>query len=228
MKPVVLLYNYQTLIAGFVALGGAALTVLAINKQIKSSQDQEDERRRRRNLAARAMMPAALSEICNYSERCMKILLPLLPAAGEHRVTGRIQSVPPVPTEALYTLRHSIEFGDDQVAEVIADLIRKIQIQHTRLVSTENRLSSAQSVLRSNVLDYIVDALEVFARASKLFPYARRATDEPATATVKEDLELAARNCGIWDESHEGGQIFARIAEIYRTEDGGKTAVQRG
>jgi hypothetical protein len=226
VKPIVVIYNYQTLIAGFAAFAGAVLTVLVINKQIREASRQESERRRRQNLAARAMMPAALSEICFYSERCISLLRTLLPATGEHRVFGHFNEVPAVPAEALFTLRQSIEFGDDRVAEAIADLIRKIQIQHTRIIGTKSRLLSPdETVLRTNLLDYIVDALEVHARASNLFRYARRETEHAPAEPNSDNVKLSARNCGLWDDINS--EIFGRIEKMYGTENGAGIAVPR-
>ena len=137
MKPIVLLYNYQTLIAGALAFGGAVLTVVFLRRQIFQSDAQELERRRRENLAARAMMPAALSEIGEYSRECVKLLRPLLPALPEQVIRGEIQEIPLLPAEALFTLRQSVEFGSNDIAENIADLIRKLQIQRSRLHTHE-------------------------------------------------------------------------------------------
>src|SRR5437763_10162209 len=83
LKPIVIFYNYQTFIAGILAFGGAWWTVRIIRRQITQTGKQELERRRRRNFAARAIMPAALSALCDYSEKCLKILLPLLPPPEE-------------------------------------------------------------------------------------------------------------------------------------------------
>ena len=214
LKPIVLFYNYQTFIAGVFALVGAGLTVRYVRKQIKQSDDQEIERRRRQNLAARAMMPAALSDICHYSENCVKILRPLLPALSETLVSDKIHTVPEIPVEALFTLRQSVEFGSNEIALNIADLIRKLQIQHSRLRSTQTRLllpGEGELVLRANIIDYIIDALEVHARASNLFHYARREGETSPQIPNSSEVQSAARACDIWDDD----EIYARIKTQY-------------
>lgn len=158
-------------------------------------------------------MPAALSELCGYAQKCVNLLLPLMPrTSDEQRVTGQLAEIPPIPHEALFALGESIEFGEDRVAEAIADLIRKIQIQHARVVSVRQRLALDQLVMRTNITDYIVDAVEVFARASKLFPYARRETDEPPDELIGNDMRTAAHACDIWEENAD---IFARVRTRY-------------
>ena len=63
-----IVFNFQTLLGAILAIAGAWWTVSAIKRQIRHLETQETERRRRRNAAARSVMPAALSELCDYSE----------------------------------------------------------------------------------------------------------------------------------------------------------------
>jgi len=44
VKPITWIYNFQTLIAGALALGGAVVTICGIWHQVRQSQRQEDER----------------------------------------------------------------------------------------------------------------------------------------------------------------------------------------
>jgi hypothetical protein len=157
------------------------------------------------------MMPAALSELCAYSQNCITLLRPLIPKTpDEQRIIGELAEIPPIPYNALFTLRESVEFGGDQLAEAIADLISRMQIQHARATSVKGRLLSQDKiVVRTNIVDYIVDCLEVFARASKLFAYARRETDEAPGPLTCGDVRTAAHACDIWEED---GDIFARIS----------------
>ena len=52
-----LLYDWQTLVTGVLALLGAAATVAVVRQQINASHAQEEERRSRTHYAARAAMP---------------------------------------------------------------------------------------------------------------------------------------------------------------------------
>ena len=214
MKPITLFYNYQTFVAGVLALGGAAWTVIAIRAQIKQSDRQENERRFRRNLAARAMMPAALAEICRYSEASVRILRSILPSPSETLFTGEIPEVPQLPAQALFTLKESIEFGNEEVAHNIADLTSFLQVQHSRINDVRSVLLNpeSESVLRANLVIYIIDSLEAYARATTLFSYARRETDIAPAELNEEDIQKAAHACGIWDD---GDEIFIGIKRLY-------------
>jgi hypothetical protein len=212
LKPIVLFYNYQTIISGFLAVMGALVTVIVINKQIRQADRHETERRRRENFAARAMMPAALSELSEYSIACVRALLPLLPEAPGQLVPAELSvNAPPIPPEAVFTLRHAIQFGDDPVAENIADLIRKLQIQHSRIRNIRNWMStSARIIVRANILEFTLDALEIYARCAKLFAYARRETDNAPGAPTEDDILSAAHNCEIWDQADDLRDLIKR------------------
>jgi hypothetical protein len=212
MKPITIIYNYQTLIAGILAVGGAIGTVLMINKQIRQSNKQEQKRRSHQNFAARAMMPAALSALSDYSEKCIKFLLLLLPIApDEHAVTTPISDdIPLIPSDELFTLKQCMEFGDEPITVIIADLIRKLQIQHSRLRDMKSKPNNSFIILDANIIDYILDALEIYARCAKLFTYARRERDSAPSELEKFDMISAAHNCGIWDNSKVDAAINTR------------------
>jgi hypothetical protein len=201
MKPIVILYNYQTVIAGAFALGAAIWTVIMINKQIKQANDQETDRRHRRNRAARSMMPAALSALCDYSERSVNILLPLLTRMQQEEpaATEIVEDIPTIPVDALSTLRECIEFGEDEIEANVAALIRKLQVQHSRLRGIKAELLSEKTLPSDNVTAYVLDALEVYARSTSLLSYARRETEDAATELTEFDFVSAAHNCNIWD-----------------------------
>lgn len=198
--------QYQTLIAGVLAFVGAWWTVRKLSAQIRQSGLIENERRERSHMAARTVMPAALSELDEYASACLRFLeqFHLNPNASGVITAALNIPVPSVPAETLLTLRECIQFGDQSVAELVADMISKIQIQNARLISTTRRLNQpGQLIVQRNIDTYVVDALEIRARAFKLLPYARRAADaSPATPTV-DDIREAARLSDI-DERRTG------------------------
>ena len=215
LKPITWIYNFQTLIAGALALGGAVVTIWGIRHQVKQSENQENERRRRQNMAARAMMPVALMEIHRYARECVSVLLPVLPDPPEQRITAHIGEIPPIPADALFTLRQSVEFGSNEIATYLSDLIRYIQIQHARITDAKRDLlrEGGTIVLRANILQYTIDSLDILARADKLYPYARRDVDVVPEKLQDHDLRTAARACGIWDD--DDSELFIRIKRDY-------------
>jgi hypothetical protein len=72
-----ILYHYQTLFAAAVALAGAFIGALAINRQNVLQQDLFRHDRAGKMAGARAMLPLALSSISQYAEECSELLIPL-------------------------------------------------------------------------------------------------------------------------------------------------------
>lgn len=66
------LFDWQTLVAGVLALIGAGATVYYIHLQIKQVEYLEVARRSREEMAARAVLPLAFSQIVKYAVDCIK------------------------------------------------------------------------------------------------------------------------------------------------------------
>jgi len=154
-------------------------------------------------------MPAALSALVDYATACLKFLDQF--QRDEYGLVAPPPGISPpsVPAEAMLTLRECIQFGDYAVAEVIADMISKIQIQQARLVDILRFAKEHGGIITlANIDTYVVDALEVIARASKLFPYARRDLNARLETPTPDDIRQAARVRGI-DERRE--DVYAQI-----------------
>ena len=121
------LEKWQTLITGFLALGGALMTVWVVLRQIDASNFQENERRERRLFAARAAMPAALSDMLAYVGQVVRILKSLRPAPGGDRVlygTGwNAPTLPRPPADASNALLGCIEAAKGDAVSEIATLL---------------------------------------------------------------------------------------------------------
>jgi hypothetical protein len=202
LKPIVIIYNFQTLITGAMALVGAVWTVVTINKQIRQANTLEAERRARKHLVARAMSANSLSSLTAYSEQCLTILSTLASATGTQTIEAvTMDEIPPIPSEALLTLGQCLEFGDEPIRKDIESLIHKLQIQQSRLRSLKSWLGDEDKlVVRSNVLDFKIDALEIYARCAKLFLYSRGQSDFKTGEPTSDDLISAAQNCGFWGD----------------------------
>ena len=164
----------------------------------------ETDRRERRNLAAQTVMPAALSELIEYASTCLKFLAQFHPHEYGLLTATLNLPVPAVPSESILALKECIEFADKSVADIVADLLSKIQIQQSRLVVIAQRVREPEKIItRMNINTYVIDALEVHARVSKLFPYARRDTQAGPMVPTIDDIRQSARLCDV-DEAGAG------------------------
>lgn len=206
-----LLEKWQTIIAGLLALIGAYLTVAALERQLEIQRQQSDDQRRRKHYAARAALPAALSDLVQYTRACETILKDIGLAS---QLTGRIIFAPPwvsptaplIPHNALQVLQTCIESADEDMMAVIAGLIEDFQVMHARLLTflKDTSPGSATIVTRDHLNDRIIDTLEFDLRCGKMFEYARRRSEGAVSPTTREELSTRAFFEDIHDEDFPG------------------------
>ena len=131
------LFDWQTLIAGALALFGALVTVHYLNKQIILTENMEIERRRREETALKAVLPMALGDIVRYAVDSIK-LIDGLARRKSGLLPGGISTYPPrelprVPSEAVDTIRDCTRYADTEIAGRLSTLLNGLQVQQARL-----------------------------------------------------------------------------------------------
>lgn len=202
--------DWQTILAGFLAVLAAKLTVDAIGDQIAQTDRHEEDRRQRKNRAARAELPAALSLLTGYANNCLD-LIKFIPFDGDERVLLPAETsfaIPSIPQEALATLRRCIETSDDTVYDAMATLLEKIQVQQSRLKNIAHDViaPSNRIVTRSQLAGAAVDANEIFARINLMWDYARRDSETIRKTLVAADLINNLRFDDFREEDYPGIQ----------------------
>lgn len=104
----------------------AAAAFVAVYQQESERRRQEDMRHRK-NAAARAMLPAALSELCNYTWRCFKYLRWCKDFNPENPIVIDL-SPPNMPSDLILNFKDCIEFADKMPRDRLCELIENIQI----------------------------------------------------------------------------------------------------
>ena len=172
-------------------IGISSAAFVAVYQQAKHQEMQEDQRKRK-NFAARAVLPATLSELTAYINKCLDALAEYLDKRSEDESVSKFNR-PSMPIDLINSLRDCVEFADDAPKARLAELIEKLQIQNSRLslIDLETpRLSMITT--RQTINARIVDALDIYARIELLFPYSRRASDGDPGAPTKENMKSAA------------------------------------
>jgi hypothetical protein len=192
-------WNWQTLIAGLLAVAAAVATIFSLEKQIAETRAQQEDQRERREYADRAAMPAALAILVRYGDENLKILVSLrsgLTMAGNIRfpATWTAPSLPDYPSDAAETLRTCLVNTGRDKREPIAQILRDLQRLHSRLRSIVENVSdgSTMSVSMSNLSDYILGALDFLVRCNNTIPYARRDGPSPPTRPSLEEISTKA------------------------------------
>lgn len=149
-------YEYQTLIAGFLAVLGAALTIRTMNKSHKDLVY-------RNNMKARAYMHDSARELCAYFQ--------MLFDHGYHGLCNKnyepiFVSNEKAPTEALNALKENIGFLDNHSVRALSILLSKYQV-------FQSRSKSRNRIKRRKLAMQITDIIELYIWSERIFEYAR-------------------------------------------------------
>ncbi|MBX4964475.1 hypothetical protein [Rhizobium binae] len=194
-----------TLVTGFAAVGAAYLSVKTVRDQIRQDKQLEADRILARHDAARAVLPLALSNICQYAIDCGTQLRSLAAQCRDGRLPGNtiIAAFPVPPSDAIQSLKEFIETSPQRDRDFVAKLLSKIQVQISRLQGMRSDRPRGTIVLSINIEDHILDAAEIYGRASVLFEYARGDSNTMPNRLLAPDVYPALSAIGIWDISRE-------------------------
>lgn len=172
------IYDYQTLIAGILALFAALLTIWKMH-------DIETTKRRKKNKAAKAMLSHGLSSICDFTEQTAEWLNKLYLLNKEqinnnatlkaYYANSLLPELPQLPHHTFQWISDAIEYSDNIEAEKsINKLAEQLQVHNSRLGSIKQMINELSSVKINEWINiYITDAMDTHVRASHLFDYAR-------------------------------------------------------
>jgi hypothetical protein len=203
-----------TLTAGYWALSGARgqmaeqrrsseIAESNARAQINQLDAIEAERRRRENIAARAGLPHALSDITQYARDCMKLLAGVARDVEARKPPGKLVP-PPMKPYTLKAFQDAATFAPEEQAKSLVQLISWSQVQAARLEALADKLNNPhQSVLPIEVHGRIVDAAEVHTLAAQLFNFARGLDDAWRPRVPMEDVRSALHTTGIWEDENE-------------------------
>lgn len=189
--------------AGVLALIGAGLTVWFIDRQIKQANGFERDRHAREEYAARVVLPMAISAIAQYAIDCIQLLEPFAPVTGKGPQLAAGMTAPRIPDGILEPMQASARYADRNIAEEIGATLAWLQAQHSRLEGLIQRASGrlGKDIYNVEATGSIMDAAELHARCSKLFPYSRGTPPDP-DLTFQTQLRTALFIAGIVDVDH--------------------------
>jgi hypothetical protein len=182
--------EWQTLIAGLVALYGGWTTLKASKLQSKTTLEIEEEHRKVEAYAARAVMPLALSELSDYAENCIVVLTIALDEPNTHEARQIATGLPPSPTDLVDPFKQAIKLFDDPVRKQLADILSFYQVHEARL-----RPLKAGSISSSNFItalpQALIDAADLKSKADNLFDWARREEEGDIPRSTAKDIRSA-------------------------------------
>lgn len=182
-------HEWDTLIVGLLAVVGATFSIRAVRQQITQVEAHRRDDLQRENVAARAALPVALSALTRYAKGCADELLPAT-KLDQNQLAARQFSFPTVPDQIIPVVRDCVRFADGGKRDELADLLSELQVQQTRIFEFANPDPDHIRV-PVNVIEYCLDAIVLYGRASALFDYGRRKPDSPL-----QSLQGSAMLCG--------------------------------
>jgi hypothetical protein len=208
------LKEWQTLATGVIAFAGAYWTVRAIRDQINQTEALEQKRRSSESLAARVVLPLALSELTDYARRCFNLLITYVPADRSTPALPAKLDVPSVPTDVINTIQACVRYAEPRITLQIAALLSKVQVQQSRLraLISEAVSSDEKIIFRHEGIGALVDAADVFAKASALYEYGREIANARTYAPQGKILETI-HNLGVYDDHLELFEAVQRLPE---------------
>jgi hypothetical protein len=181
------LREWQFLVGSGIVLLAAALTVRAINRQIKQRHFEIEDRRNRLVQALRTSLPDDLERLRAYSRRSADaareaVMFITNQESGREDLNlqrrGYRGKHPTLPAHVLSNLKMLIENLDADNARQFVDLVECYHIQHAQLVTAINSFKHMRmnAILFPKDLNFnpvFKQTLELYLRTKETLPFAR-------------------------------------------------------
>jgi len=180
------LKEWQTLVAGIMALGAAIIAAYYLRQQIQQTEKHERERWRRQLEAERAGLPDTIMSFEVYLKNFTDKLRDLRSECNDELLPIGTESpnFPLIPVDVSASFRRMVEVGPGPVVLIFKMLLSENQIfsARCRFINNSSRdLDISSSCTSCDIDNYIANAVRLHAIAMSLFPYARSRTDEIPT-----------------------------------------------
>ncbi|WP_312813076.1 hypothetical protein [Brevundimonas sp.] len=191
--------EWETILAGMLALAAAVIGAIYLRKQIRLSEQQENYRLELKYRAEKAAMPHVLSSLCEYAnESALKYYHCLAsfqinrrPDINRIRDTNR----PALDPVVIESIKKFISVSPADIAQPFVNILADLQVHETRWRGFESSLRANSnrmllSMARYNIIGEICEAGELYANATELFPLVR--PYDPTEPYSKERVPIAS------------------------------------
>lgn len=182
------LREWQFLVASMIVLLAGAITVRAINRQIKQRQFEVADGRQRLLRTLRANLPDDLDRLSAYARRSADaareaVIFLTRKEEGREDQAPKRRKRPTLPAHVLRNLKGLIENLDPDNADQLADLLECYHLQHARVVSAINnfrqlKMNGIEVPRDINFNPVFKHTLELYLRTKDILPFARGETEK--------------------------------------------------
>jgi hypothetical protein len=210
------LKEWQTLIAGALAIFAALLSGLFVWYQSQSSTRIEDRKRRSKFNAVRMTLALSLSVLMEWAEANILILNKIFLAEGsseEFSKAYRDAELPaPLSPETIKHIQDIIEFGDDEnLQNYLMSLLGQIQVIQSRLRGIKDPMSPHSRVNAIEILGHFEDSMVFLTWVEGLFAFARSEEDKAPSSPDWNRLPSQCVSLFRWNEKYS--TLRTRLAE---------------
>lgn len=182
-------FRWQSLLGAVFALLAAMYSAWFVLRQIQQSDQHEAARLARRRRSQRALMPLVMSQICDFAEVSADRLTQALSVALRHEQghADRIDlEAPRLDAGVFKDITAMIEAAHDDEADPYIELLSELQVHLARWRGIANDQGRRRDkLLVRSIEEELVDAAEIYARASNLLASARPAHVAEGAATTR-------------------------------------------
>lgn len=196
---------FGSIVVALFSIGAAWLALQGNKTQILQAADLEEERRLRSLAAARAMLPAVLSEICKVAQNNLRLRF----APGHGPIGSELPDATvfqPMPEAVIPVLKEVIQYADSATQDRLSNILRHFQVFEARRSGTETAvlqpLVAEGQLPAHNAISEALGWAAVYAMAESAFDFARgTASSIPPTINAA-DVRRAFFSAGIVLENY--------------------------
>jgi hypothetical protein len=210
------LKEWQTLIAGALAIFAALLSGLFVRYQSQSSTRIEDKKRRSKFKAVRMTLALSLSMLMEWAEANILTLNKIFLAKGSSEKFSEAYRDAELPTplspETIKHIQDIIEFGDDENLQIyLMSVLDQIQVIQSRLRGIKDPMRPHARVNSIEILDHFVDSMVFLTWIESLFSFARSEEDKAPSSPDWNRLPSQCVSLFRWNEKYS--TLRTRLAE---------------
>lgn len=199
-------------VALIAATVGSLIAGAFVYNQTRHMRKSDTAKRAQKLRAVRAVLPLSLSSLSEWSADCIRELLQLYHQVQPGGAGANLQAlniIPSLPTEVLPRLEQFAQFGNDDAAEAVANMLGNIQIFTARMRNRAGR-HRINILTTHEVISHLITIAGVSAHVDALYSYSRRESEETPPHGGWDRVRSALRRAGA-DQSTEP-DLFAAIA----------------
>lgn len=189
------LQKWQESIAAGVAVLAASYAANFALAQLRQTKELEDTRLARQRRAWLATMPSSMSTVADYAQRSYRYLLQqhavAIQPGGLTKERNPVEKAPRFQQSVLSEVRSMIEVAHAAEAALYEELLSELQVHRARWRGRVRELRADQNILAATLENEMVEAAELYARASNLLGAAR-------PNALPEDKNPMSRRKALW------------------------------